>query len=162
MVRASDTVGRGSSLKELILTVALPAILVSVAIPRVGWETMGKVQAETFARQFSDHLKLARSPAITHAGANSNGYWLALSGGFASYTIIDGGTSQTVEGTVEIPECVACSGASDFVFMPLEQIHGNAALTLQFSKSGTTTIVRITPVGRISCQITVMGEPNHG
>lgn len=152
MVRTSDTVGRGFSLIELILIVALLAILVSIAIPRVGWETMGKVQAETSARQFSDHLKLARSLAITYAGANSNGYRVVLSGGFTSYTIINGGTSQTVKGPVETPEGVVCSGASNFVFTPLGQIQGNATLTLQFSKSGDTTVVRVTPVGRITVE----------
>jgi prepilin-type N-terminal cleavage/methylation domain-containing protein len=152
MVRASNNVERGFSLIELILTVALLAILVSIAIPRVGWETMGKVQAETSARNFSDHLKLARSLAITHAGANSNGYRVVLSGGFTSYSLLNGGTSQIVKGPVEIPDGVICSGDSNFTFTPLGQIQGNAALTLQFSKSGDTTAVRVTPVGRITVE----------
>jgi len=47
MKRGPDTVRAGFTLVELILAVAVLAILVSIVIPRVGWGTMGKVQAET-------------------------------------------------------------------------------------------------------------------
>ncbi|GAJ08207.1 unnamed protein product, partial [marine sediment metagenome] len=74
MIRGPETARTGFTLIELILTVALLAILVSIVIPRIGLGTMGKVQSETAAQKFSNYLKLARSLAITHACSNSVGY----------------------------------------------------------------------------------------
>ena len=150
MKRAPVPVKAGFTLIELILAVAVLAILVSIVIPRVGWETMGKVQAETAARKFSDYLKLARSLAITHASSNSSGYKVVLSGPYTSYSIINAGTSETVKGPIEIPEGVTCSGSSEFHFTPLGQLQSGSTLTLQFTKSGDTTVVTVTAVGRIT------------
>jgi prepilin-type N-terminal cleavage/methylation domain-containing protein len=152
MKRRPSTIRTGFTLIELVLTVAVLAILVSIVIPRIGWETMGKVQAETAARQFSDYLKLARSLAITHASSNSKGYKVVLSGLFTSYSVINVATSGVVKGPIDIPEGVTCSGASEFHFTPLGKLQDGGTLTLQFTKSGDTTVVTVTPIGRITVQ----------
>ena len=152
MKRVPDKIRAGFTLIELVLTVAVLAILVSIVIPRVGWETMGKVQAETAARQFSDYLKLARSLAITHASTNSSGYKVVISGPFTSYSVINVATSEVVKGPIDIPEGVTCSGDSEFHFTPLGQLQDGGTLTLQFSKSGDTMVVSVTPIGRITVQ----------
>ena len=150
MKRGPDTVRAGFTLVELILAVAVLAILVSITIPRIGWGTMGKVQAETAARKFSDHLKLARSLAITHASSNSSGYKVVLSGPFTSYSVINVVTSEVVKGPIDIPEGVTCSGDDEFHFTPLGQLQGGSTLTVQFLKSGDATVVTATAVGRIT------------
>jgi len=150
MKRGPDTVRAGFTLVELILAVVVLAILVSIAIPRIGWDTMGKVQVETAARQFSDYLKLARSLAITHASSNSSGYKVVLSEPFTSYSVINVATSEVVKGPIDIPEGVSCSGDSEFQFTPLGQLQGGSTLTLQFLKSCDTTVVTATAIGRIT------------
>lgn len=152
MKRGPNTVRTGFTLVELILVVAVLAILMSIVIPRVGWGTMGKIQAETAARQFSDYLKLARSLAITHASSNSSGYKIVLSGPYTSYSVVNAGTLETVKGPIDIPEGVTCSGSSEFHFTPLGQLQGGSTLTLQFTKSGDTTVVTVTAVGRITVE----------
>lgn len=142
----------GFALAELILIVAILAILVSIAIPRVGWDTMGKVQAETAGRQFGNYLKLARSLAITNAGTNSSGYKIVLSGDFTSYSIINDDTSETVKGPIDIPEGVTCSGDSQFHFTTLGQLQSGSTSALQFSKAGDTTTATVTPIGRITIE----------
>ena len=149
-IRESDTVREGFTLTELILTVALLAILVSIAIPRIGWDTIGKVQAETSARRFSDYLKLARSLAITHASSNSSGYKVVLSGPLTSYSVINAGTSEAVKGPIDIPEGMTCRGNREFHFTPLGRLQGGRTLTLQFTKVDDTTVVTVTPIGRIT------------
>ena len=150
MKQGPNTVRAGFTLVELILVIAVLAILVSIAIPRIGWDAMGKVQAETAAKQFSGYLKLARSLAITHASSNSSGYKVVLSGPFTSYSIINASTSEVVKGPINIPEGVSCSGDSEFQFTPLGQLQGGSTLTLQFTKSGDTTVVTVTTVGRVT------------
>jgi prepilin-type N-terminal cleavage/methylation domain-containing protein len=151
MKRAPDKIRAGFTLIELALTVVLLAILVSIVIPKIGWGTMGKVQAETAARQFSDYLKLARSLAITHASTNSSGYKVVISGPFTSYSVINVATSEVVKGPIDIPEGVTCSGASEFHFTYLGQLpDGSSTLTLQFTRSVDTTVVTVTAVGRIT------------
>jgi len=147
-----DTVRAGFTIVELILAVAVLAILVSIVVPSVSWDTMGKVQAETAGRQFGNYLKLARSLAITNAGTNSNGYKIVLSGDFTSYSIINDNTSETVKGPIDIPEGVTCSGDSEFHFTTLGQLDSGSTSTLQFSKAGDTTTATVTPIGRITIE----------
>jgi len=151
-LRGPPTLAVGFTLVELILTVAVLVILLSIAIPRVGWDTMGKVQAQTAARQFSDYLKLARSLAITHASTNGDGYKVVLSGPFTSYSVVNAATLETVKGPIDIPQGVACSGDSAFQFTPLGQLQAGSTLMLQFTKSGDTTVVTVTAIGRITAE----------
>jgi len=153
MKRRPNTVRTGFTLIELALTVVLLAILVSIVIPRIGWGTMGKVQAETAARQFSDYLKLARSLAITHASSNSRGYRVVLSRQRPyTYSLINDDTSEVVKGPIALPEGVSRSGNRTYRFTPLGNLAGNRERSVQFSKSGETTTVTVTPVGRITVQ----------
>ncbi len=154
MKRRPDTIRAGFTLIELIMVVAVLAVLMSIAIPRMGWGTIGKVQAESAARNFSGHLKLARSLAISNAGGNSAGYKVVLSGAgaFTSYSLINAATSGVVKGPFEIPEGVTCTGAAEFHFTPLGQLQGGTTKTVQFTKSGNTSTVTVTAIGRITYQ----------
>ncbi len=152
MKRGPNTIKAAFSLVELVMVVAVLAILASIAIPRIGWGTMGKVQAETAARQFSDYLKLARSLAITHASSNSSGYKVVLSGPFTSYRVINASTAEVVKGPFDIPEGVTCSGDDEFHFTPLGQLQGGSTLTLEVTKAGDTTVVTATAIGRITIE----------
>ena len=137
---------------ELIMVVAVLAILTAIAIPRIGWGTMGKVQVETTARNFSDHLKLARSLAISNAGSNPDGYQVVLTGQFASYSLINVATSGVIKGPFEIPEGVTGAGETTFGFTPLGKLQSGTTKTVQFTKSGNTSIVTVTAIGRITVQ----------
>lgn len=149
----STLVVAGFTLIELILVVVLLVILAGIALPRAGWDTMGKVQAETAARQFSDYLKLARSLSITHAGENSAGYKVVLSASEPyTYTLINTDTSDIVKGPIAFPQGVSRSGDLTFQFTPLGNSSVTSELAVQFSKSGDTTVVTVTPIGRITVQ----------
>jgi prepilin-type N-terminal cleavage/methylation domain-containing protein len=175
--RGPDIVRTGFTLVELIWVVAVLAVLVSIVIPKIGWDAMGKIQVEIAARKFSDYLKLARSLAITHASSNSSGYMVVLSElkvkqvikadilaviepvkpkpvplSYTSYRIINVATSEVVKGPTDVPEGVTCTGNSQFQFTPLGQLQGGSTLALQFTKSGDTKVVTVTPIGRITVQ----------
>jgi len=139
---------------ELLLTVALLAIIVSIAIPRAGWSTMGVVQSKTAARQFANYLKLTKSLAITNSATNNQGYKITLSPSspYTSYSIINAASMATVKGPIDIPAGVTCTGDAEFHFTPLGQLQLGSGLTVEFSKSGDTTTVSVTPIGRITTQ----------
>ena len=151
-----STAGMGFTLIELILAVAILGIMAGIVIPRMGWATMGKVQAKTAARQFASYLKLTRSLAITNATTNSFGFYIQLSppGGssYTSYEIIDFQAMETVKGPIEIPTGVICTGQRYITFTYLGQSTSAQTETVQFSKAGDTTVVSVTPLGRITVQ----------
>jgi hypothetical protein len=138
----------------MLLTVALLAIIVSIAIPRVGWSTMGVVQSKTGAREFGGYLKLAKSLAITNSATNNQGYKITLSPGspYTSYSIIDADSMATVKGPIDIPAGVTCTGDGEFHFTPIGQLQGGSGLSVQFTKSTDTTTVSATAIGRITVQ----------
>ena len=153
MKRVPDTARTGFTLVELVLIVVVLAILASIAIPRMGWGTIGKVEVESTARQFSGYLRLARSLAITHASSNSEGYRVVLSRRQPyTYSLINNDTSEVVKGPIELPEGVSRSGNRTYRFTPLGNLSGSRELSVQFSKDGDTATVTVTPVGRITVQ----------
>jgi prepilin-type N-terminal cleavage/methylation domain-containing protein len=153
MKQIPDMVRTGFSLAELILTVAILAILMSIAIPRIGWETMRKIQAETSGQQFSNYLKLARSLAITHAGSNGAGYKVVLSASKPyTYSLIDAATSDVIKGPITLPTGVSRSGDRTYQFTPLGNLSASKTLSVTFSKTGDTYVVAVTPLGRITVQ----------
>ena len=143
----------GFSLIELLLIIALLAILASIVVPRAGWGAVGKVQAETAGRQFSDYLKLARSLAITHASSNSAGYKVVLSASQPyTYSLVNADTSDVIKGPIDLPTGVSRSGDKTYRFMPLGNLSGSQTLSVTFLKASDTTIVTVTPIGRITVQ----------
>ena len=151
MILGPDKVGTGFTLTELVLTIAMLVILTGIAIPRMGWSTMDKANCRTCAREFGNYLRLARSLAITKAGSNSKGYKVFMSEYKPYiYMIINADTSDIVNEPIDIPEGVECTGDREFHFTTLGELKGNSELTLQFSKSGETTVVAVTPIGRIT------------
>ena len=153
-LRARAVLKAGFSLIELLLTVALLAIIVSIAIPRAGWSTMGVVQSKTAARQFANYLKLTKSLAITNSATNNQGYKINLSPAspYTSYSIINADSMATVKGPIDIPTGVTCTGDAEFHFTPLGQLQLGSTITTQFTKSTDTSTVTVTPIGRITTQ----------
>ena len=140
---------------ELIMVVAVLAILTAIAIPRMGWGTMGGVQAETTAREFSSYLKLARSLAISNAGSNSDGYKVEIHTAQEYFRIKNEATNTIVKGPITIPEGVTADAPSSFYvfqFTPLGKLESGTTKTVQFTKSGKTVVVTVTAIGRITCQ----------
>ena len=151
MIKGPDTVRTGFTLIELILTVLILAVLVSIAIPRIGWDVKGRMDSETAAYQFSGHLKLARSLAITHASSNSSGYKVVLSPSQPyTYSLINEDTKGVVKGPIALPKGVDRSGDRTFKFTPLGNLSVSHELEVEFSKSGDTTVISVTPVGKIT------------
>jgi len=153
MKRGPDTIRSGFTLIELVLVVALVAILASIAVSRSGWETMDKIQVQSNGRQFSNYLKLARSLAITHASSNGVGYEVVLSPSQPyTYSLINSDTSQVIKGPIALPEGVSRSGDMTYEFTPLGNLSGSQELSVQFSKSDNTSVVTVTPIGRIKIE----------
>jgi type II secretory pathway pseudopilin PulG len=144
---------KGLTLIELILIAALIAILASIVVPRAGWSAMDKVQAEITGRQFSNYLKLARSLAITHASSNSLGYKVVLSPSQPyTYSLSNVATSEVIKGPIALPEGVSRSGDRTYQFTPLGNLSVTRILEVSFSKGGDTSVVSVTPIGKITVQ----------
>jgi hypothetical protein len=114
---------------------------------------MSKVQAETTGREFCNYLKLARSLAITHASSNSEGYKVVLSPSQPyTYSLSNVATSEVIKGPIALPQGVSRSGDRTYQFTPLGNLSVTQTRETTFSKDGETSVVSVTPIGKITVQ----------
>jgi type II secretory pathway pseudopilin PulG len=140
------------TLLELILMVSILGILVSIAVPRLKFDTLGRYKADTVARKIVTDLRRTRSLAISDAAVNTQGYELRQISSPKGYEIKNLHTSAVVDSqTIGDYIGVTCVCGSSFAFGPLgNQL--NATSTLTISAEGRTfdiTVVQAT--GAIKC-----------
>src|SRR4030042_940289 len=64
------------TLLELILMVSILGILLSIAVPRLKFDTLARYKADTVARKIVTDLRRTRSLAIGEAATTKDGYRL--------------------------------------------------------------------------------------
>ena len=106
------------TLIELIIIVAMLAVLAFIAIPRLQFSTLYRKQADTVARKIVTDLRRTRQLAISNAVTNSSGYALNITSS-TTYEIVDGNGAPIPNGTFSIDPPVSCSGGTNFRFGPL-------------------------------------------
>ncbi|MFC1762525.1 Tfp pilus assembly protein FimT/FimU [Planctomycetota bacterium] len=139
---------RGFTLIELLLTVALLGIVASIVVPRLNYGAIHIAEVKTTAQAFAGSLRLARSLAVSDAGANGQGYKVTLSSG--TYSLINAATSTTVKGPTAVPSGINTSGDSDIQFNRLGESADGSAKSVTFSYDTTSAVVTVTPVGGIT------------
>src|SRR4030042_5740313 len=105
------------TLIELIIIVAMLAVLAFIAIPRLQFSTLYREQADTVARKIVTDLRRTRQLAISDAATNTVGFALNRTG--STYQIVDLSTGTPIlNGTFTIDSKITCSGGTSFQFGP--------------------------------------------
>jgi prepilin-type N-terminal cleavage/methylation domain-containing protein len=137
----------GFTLVELVITVALLAIVVSITIPRLNYGAVRTAEVKTTAQAFAGMLRVARSLAVSDAGGNSQGYQVVIEAG--AYSLINADTVTTVKGPVTIPDGISTSGDTEIQFNRLGEMSGGAGKSVTFSSGSTSVTITVTPVGGV-------------
>ena len=134
------------SLVELVLVVAILGAIAFIAVPRLGSDTLNRLTATTTAREIATDMRLARSLAVSNAGANSQGYAIRMTGSppYSEYKIVNLVTDETVS-TKTIPATVSCTGDTEFRFGPLGNLASGSGTTLSVSGDGKQYALTLTP-----------------
>jgi len=88
----------GHSMVELVVAVLLLAVLTSLAVPRLRFDSVGKMNAEAVARRIGADLRLVRSRAILQATQSPAGCAATMTGSepYQGYDIVDLGDSSII------------------------------------------------------------------
>lgn len=122
LLRSSFKQNQGFTLTEAIIVVAIVGILAAIAVPSYQ-DMLERNRLKQAAESLADDLKFARTEAIKRS--NDSTLTLTISGSTWSYTISNGGTLKSVQG-------------SDFIGTSLD-----AATSVVFSfRRGTPTTTR--------------------
>ncbi len=137
------------TLIEILLTVVIITILATMAIPRIGLDTIGRVSAETSAVKFSNYLYLAKSLSITNASTKPLGYKIVLlpSSPYTSYRLLDTETLALVKPEVIIPQGVVVTGNNEFQFETLGDMTGSQTKQVNFTKNQKSIDIFVYPLG---------------
>jgi len=134
----------GFSLAELIIVVAIIAIMALVAVPRMQFGALRRKKAEVAASKIVTDLRHTRLLAITNAAENVDGYSLNMTGGapYSGYEIRNRQTSEVVD-TYSIDSEVSCTGGSQFNFGPLGNLLSGSGTTVTVSSEGKSFSITI-------------------
>lgn len=135
---------RAFSLVELVLVVALLAVIAAITVPRFGGDLLDQSAASAAAREVAADLRLCRSLAVSKAAVNSAGFALRMMGGepYAGYEIVDRMTGAVVIAK-SIPAGVACTGDGEFRFGPLGNLLAGSGTVLSLSGDGRIYVLRL-------------------
>lgn len=146
-------VRNGYSMVELVVVVLILAVLTCLAVPRLRFDAVGKVDAEAVARRISTDLRLARSRAILQATQSPAGCALTMTGSepYQGYDIVDLRDS-TLIASHDLPADVRCTGGRRFEFSPLGGLKEGSDTELQVSSQGRTlTVSVLAATGMVKC-----------
>jgi len=132
------------SLAELIIVVAIIAIMALVAVPRLQFGVLRRKKAEVTASKIVTDLRHTRLLAITNAADNTDGYQLTMQGGapYSGYAITNLQTSEVVD-TYAIDSDVSCTGDTLFKFGPLGNLLTGSGTSLSVSSEGKSFSIMI-------------------
>ena len=141
------------TLAELILVVLLLGIMAFVAVPRLQFATLRRMQADTIARGLAADLRLTRVLAVDHSAENAVGFGLSMTGAepYSGYDIINLDTNEIVKSYTIAPE-IQCAGGSNFQFGPLGNLLvGSDSQMVVSAESRSFTINVISGTGAVQC-----------
>jgi len=146
----------GYSLAELIVVMAITAVMAAMVIPRFSYGLVSRKKADTTATKLMTDLRRTRSMAVRDAATNSKGFELDLSGSspYPGYTIENADSRQVVD-TVSFVSgvTVTCQGSSKFTFEPLGNLKtgsGTQIAVVGDGKSFTLTFVSATGMVKLT------------
>jgi len=149
---------KGYSLAELVIVVAIMAVMAAVAIPRFSHGLVRRKKAEATAYKLMTDLRLTRSMAIRDAATNSKGYELEMTGSspYSGYTIENRDTHVIVAThTFGTGATVTCPGLKKFVYLPLGNLKSDESGTrITVTAEGTTytlTLDATSATGTVKC-----------
>ena len=149
---------KGYSLAELVVVVAIMAVMAAVAIPRFSQTVVRRKKAEVTAYKVMTDLRLTRSMAIRDAATNNQGYELDMTGSspYSGYTIENCDTHEVVAThTFGTGATVTCAGVKKFVYLPLGNLKGDESGTrITVTAAGTTytlTLDAVSATGTVKC-----------
>ena len=135
------------TLVELVVVIALLAIMAGVVVPRMNFGAVHKAEAQKAALDVAGYLRMARSLALSDAGANASGYKLLLTS--TTYDLQKASTSASVKGVQSLPSGVSVSGDTTFHFDRFGELVGGSGKSATFAKDGASHTVYVTAVGGV-------------
>jgi type II secretory pathway pseudopilin PulG len=138
---------------ELVVVVLILAVLTCLAVPRLRFDAVSRVNAEAVARRIRMDLRLARSRAILQAVQRPAGCALTMTGSepYRGYDIVDLGDSSVIA-SHDLPAGVHCTGGRRFEFSSLGELKEGSDTQVQVSSQGQTlTLIVLPATGTVKC-----------
>lgn len=135
----------GFSLIELVLVVALVAVIAAIAVPRFDANILGKVSSMAAARELAGDLRLCRTKAVTEASTNPSGFAIKMTGSspYEGYKLVNRGTGKSVV-TKTFADGITAKGHSEFRFGPLGSLVGGSGTKLTLTGGGKDSHLNVT------------------
>lgn len=144
---------KAHTLAELIIVMIFIGAFAAIAVPRLNFGIITKLNAEATVRKITADLRRCRMLAISNAANNTDGYQLKMVGAspYQSYQIVDLSTSNIVD-SHPVPDELQCEGDSAIDFGPLGNLNVGSGTQLTVTgQEKTFTIDLIQATGIAKC-----------